>query len=379
MLRFLIKIVSFLLPIFLLLYAYPTIIFVMGREAYTVGQVVATQMKHPSAVVGKEFSDLASDFYYKQTLVAQKKPQVISIGSSRTFEFRKEFFTSNTNFVNAGFGAANVQQVTSFIQSLPQADEPKVMLLGLDHRGYKPEYEFLVPQEPATAADIIANFISFDWREIYLEQYEHKIAPGVLWQRASSSNDMGITALIKGDGFRSDGSYRYGYELESPDRYVFLKEDADRALTQLRENRNSFEYSSSTSVIGLQSLDRALAAAKARHIQVIGFLPPYEAPLYDQMLAVHDEYREEMVRLPKQLDAIFKQYGFAFYDFSDVRSMGGGPGEFTNNNHPTDKLDLRMLIAMAQENSQLRQFVPIEHDRELLSSTQNDFLPLDTF
>jgi len=381
MTRFIVKICIFLLPIALVL-APPAAVILLSREKYSNESVIRIQTAHPEALVAKKFIDNdTSGRLFKKALIKDKKPELITIGSSRSMTFRKELFSNPDRFVNAAFGRFDIYQFEHFLASLPEDTSVKVVLVGLDQNLFRSDFAPYAPPPEETLETLgehIVEFVSYDWRMIYYDSLVRKLFTfrDVL-ARSLHTNDIGLAALIEKEGFRGDGSYNYRVELENPQRKQLYGDELAQKLALFKEDRGAFEYATSTSAAALASLDRVLALAKARHIQVIGFLTPYAPELYTEMLSVDDRYREMVFELPRVIRAVFIKHGFETYDFSNAKILGANDGEFINTTHVTDKFDLRELLYMANRSQVLRPYVDIKKAESLIANTPQDFLPLD--
>src|SRR3989344_7099906 len=136
MAKFIFKVAVFLLPI-ALLFAFPVTVFLLGREEYSTKIAVQMQSIDPDIILGKAYTDTDNTaIFYKTQLVREKNPEIITMGSSRTMEFRKEFFSQPEAFVGASFSAAYAEQFEDFIRDLPPRG--RVIVLGLGHRIFRP-------------------------------------------------------------------------------------------------------------------------------------------------------------------------------------------------------------------------------------------------
>ena len=373
MTRFLLKVFLFLLPVGLV-FAFPAAVFLLAREGYLIETAVRAQTSHPDIIIGRAYTDTDNTgIFYKTELVREKNPEIITMGSSRTMEFRREFFAQPEAFVGASFSAAYAEQFEDFIRDLPP--RVSVIVLGLDHRIFRSDYVPLAPNSAMTMGKILSDFFVFDWRWIYYDYVRGRFSFSDLLKRNMNSGNIGLSALIDGNGYRGDGSYSYQKKLTDPARKELLAAEIQYHLDALKSDRSSFEYSAEISLSALEALESALAAAEERDITVLGFLPPYSHSLYVEMLSKDDEYRESVFELPKGLRAIFNRYGFPLYDFSDDTVLGGSKDEYIDPDHPTDKLNLRLLIHMAQREAALRPYVDIKKAQALLQNTPGDFFP----
>src|SRR3989344_5157986 len=371
--KFIFKVVVFLLPI-ALLFAFPVTVFLLGREEYSTKMAVQMQSIDPEIILGKAYTDTDNTaIFYKTQLVREKNPEIITMGSSRTMEFRKEFFSNPESFVGASFSAAHTGQFEGFIRNLPPSVH--LIVLGLDHMIFRGDYVARAPNDAMTMGKMFSDFFVFDWRWIYYDYARRRFNFSELLERNRNSSHIGLSALLDGNGYRGDGSYSYQKKLADPERRELLAADIQAHLDALKNDRNSYEYTADISIPALEALDRALAAARERGITVIGFLPPYSHSVYLEMLSKDDVYRDAVFELPRELGTVFKKYGYQFYDFSDDTVLGGSKDEYIDPDHPTDKLDLRLLIYLAKRSRALGPYVDITKAEALLENTHGDFLP----
>jgi hypothetical protein len=375
MTRFTLKALVFLLPA-ILLYAFPVGIFLLGREAYTPAQMVRMQIQHPEAVVGKYFNHFGTDNYYKQLLVQAKKPQVIILGSSRGIELREQFFMDPQSFVNASVPSATLSQMQGFVESLP-AEKSAVVVLELDQSLFRSDVKESPFPPPQSTQDVLSDLFTYDWRQIYLDFYLHKINLATVLSQYQESHNVGLAAYLSGDGYRSDGSRRYAYIFGPKWQEVVARSVANK-VQELKKSRGSYEYGPAISLEALDTLDATLAEAQEKHLTVIGYLPPVPSAIYSEMLAEPDEYRDSTVGLPLAVDTIFKKHGFQMFDFSDDHVLGNDiDREFTDTLHVTDKMDLRILLSMAQQAPIMKTYIDTAKDQALLAGNKEDYFPLD--
>ncbi len=372
MTRFILKVAVFLMPI-ALVFVFPAAVYILSREQYSVQTVTRMQKAQPNILYNKAFIDSdSSALFYKQKLIQEKNPEVIILGASPSFQFRKQFFLKPDSFVNATFGAADARSMEDFIRNLPPDKSPRVIILGLYPLMFRPDYETkAIPT--VTDPQRVANFFLYDWRKIYYDYFRGRFTLIRLLERARSSSDVGLGALMDDEGFRDDGSRALKY---GGDRIKVLNDEISALIVSLKNDRNSYQYGPSISKNALGALDRMLELAKERHITVVGYIRPIPPPIYKELLSVHDEYRQSVFTLPMETRAILSKYGYDLYDFSDATVLGKADEEYIDVNHPTDKLSLRMIIHMAKYNHILGRYVDIPKAEALLRGTVGDTLSL---
>jgi len=371
MIIFIKKLIIFLIPIGLI-FIFPILVFFLSREYYPISEVVANQAKKPDIVYGASYSFL--DRSYKKSLMVSRQPEVIALGSSRIMQLRQEFFIEPNKFTNAGGGALGLDEMVKFIQELPSDHRVKLIILDLDQEVFKP-LSFVVQNE-AEKPNGILKWLSTDWKRVYLDYFYGKFSLKQLFQRSMATENIGLNSLINGNGFRADGSYQYGKMLSNPNHQSNLVTELSIVSSAIERDRGSFLYGDKISPTAISSLNDILKLATERNIDVVGFLPPYPNQFYQQIARVDDVYQKNMTSLPKEIDHVFSQYHFNFYDFSDIKILGASDQEFVDPQHGTDKLFLRLAIYMAERDPLLSKYFDLERLNKTLRETKGDYLQL---
>ena len=84
-------------------------------------------------------------------------------------------------------------------------------------------------------------------------------------------------------------------------------------------------------------------------------------------------YADTFRTLGKTLAAIYREYGFDFYDFRDITAFGGSDAEMVDQKHASEKMTLRMFIQMAQQNKKLGGYADIPYLTEKLGSATSTY------
>ena len=159
-------------------------------------------------LIGLAFSN--PEAYINLQSVISRGPEVLLLGSSRVGWIRSTFFNRNVNVYNAGISVQKIGDFTRFLDRIPADKTPKVMIIGLDQRFFNPNSDPLTPDgidslltEQVPAMDVLSN-----WSSVYEDYFHGQISLEKLF-RASGSR-IGLEAIMKGSGFRNDGSYDAG-------------------------------------------------------------------------------------------------------------------------------------------------------------------------
>ena len=367
MLIFFKKLFLFLIPVGLF-FVFPIAVFVLSREYYSIRDAINYQKQNKEALIGFAYSnDLPG---LKERLVSEKNPEILALGTSITGQFRKEFFVEPATFATASNGAITLDEMKTFIEKLPADNKTKLIILGFRSQ------TFLDINEANVKEKFSLSGVLLKARLIYWDYLAGKFSLKDLWDQSQNTKNIGVNAFINNEGFREDGSYQYSKILTDPNRQNILKATIDSFVEGYQKNRESAGYRYAFSEATITSLNELLALCQQKNIYVIGFLTPYPPDKYQEIIRLDDVYKERALQLPKTVKKVFSDYGFDFYNFSDISILGLDKNntEFVDSVHGTDKLYLRMTIYMAERNKQLLKYVDISKDRKLLENTKNDFL-----
>ena len=365
------KILLFILPLVVML-LFPSLVIKYGKEYLSTYDIVLVQEAFPESLFG--FAYNAASFYpYKKLLVEEKKPQVIALGTSRVMQFRKEFFTASTTFVNAGGAGRSLEDIESFIENLPKDTSINVIILGLDKE------VFVAPYESRESKVENITFVRF-WkvvismsRRIYLDYLNNKFSFEKLVSLSESTSHVGVSALLHGDGFRADGSYRYGSVMSNISRVkdVGLQIDGSAMSTKNKQTHN-FEIDLELKNVekNAEALKRILVLAEKKDITVVGFMPPYPEPIYQVLI----QGSSTLNSVSSKIAEVFKENKSTFFDFSSIGIFGARSSEFFDSVHGTDLMYVRMLVYMTSHTKVFSPYVNPVMLKDILKKTSGDFL-----
>ncbi|MDO8492547.1 MAG: hypothetical protein Q7S34_02840 [bacterium] len=370
------KIIVFLIPV-AILFAPPSAVIYLSREYYSVTDIYKTQNTKPDSIFYLAYNDSRKD--YKEYLLSIKKPKTIVIGGSRVMQFRKEYFMEPNKFLNTSGAVVNVRDISEFIEKLPQDNWPKFLILGLDQDMFKSLSYF-----PSSSINNQGNdfwrflrVLGVSWKKIYIDYFSGKFSMAELFRQSQNSSDIGLTALIKGDGYREDGSFKFSSAENNTRRLDNLKLGIEEKITLIRKDRSSFFYGDKILNSALNALDDALRLSKEKEIYVVGFLTPYHSPIYQEMINTDDIYKKIVFSLSSEVATIFSKYGFKFFDFSDIHKFGAKDSEFADVIHGTDKMYVHMAIYIAENDKLAKQYFNIDQLLNILNNSEGDFINVE--
>lgn len=353
----------FLLPVLLALFL-PVFIITWSGEISDPNTLFAKQRTNKNALMGLAYSYPIQT--YKLDGMNFIKPQVLIVGSSRVMQIRNYFFRSDVSFYNTGGMVGDINELNCFFNNIPVTHKPRIIVLGLDQFWFNNsfvtssgKYDCSIAAE---AAPSLQSLIKFNFTRIYKQLYKGDIKPGRLL-----SNNIGLSGEMNNEGFRIDGSYRYGKILTHPE------EDVDYNFKdtyyRIANNTNRFQYGQDVSDSSVRRLDNFLSACYKQNIQVVAFLPSFPHVIIDTMMKMGEKYAY-ITKIMPALKPVFDKYKYALADFTDEAWLGSEPTEYIDGFHASEKAMLRALLALNHESAALNKYCDTTQMRKLLTEAK---------
>ncbi|HWB27157.1 MAG TPA: hypothetical protein VG738_16890 [Chitinophagaceae bacterium] len=360
---FLLRLSVFLLPL-LILFFVPAFTVIKSGETMQPGQLYSKQCER-NGLVGLAYSYPVKT--YKLGGIKKIKPAILIAGSSRVMQLRGDFFNTKSVY-NAGGFVANIADALCLLNNLPAGYNPKILILGLDQYFFNAAWDSVVMKGSCDleeeGADL-RSLIKYNFTGIYADYFKRKILPGKL----ITGNGIGLNALMNNEGFRTDGSYRYGKLLSNPtaDEDYGFKDTYKR----ISSGMGRFEYATDINMRAVALLDNILKTCAERNIHVIGFLPAYPHIIVDTLMKLGDRY-SYMGKLAGVLKPLFNKYGFTFADYTDAATLNAGPGEFIDGFHVSEKAMLRLIMDLYARDNILQQYCDTAKMKSLFINAKSD-------
>lgn len=374
--RFLFRLFLFSLPI-ALFYAFPLAVIFFSKEYYTIDKVVTIQNANPHSIYGNTYN-VGSFIPYKTALFQAHDPKIFALGSSRTLQIRKEFFSTSSDFINAGLAGRSIADMKYFIENIATSasSTPRTLILVIDR-----EMFLLDPgQSDARIDDPISLFgLRFHLplevsRGIYLDYFlRHKYSFTDLIHSSNKNDTLGIRALADGNGFRSDGSYRN--HLESEDKNLVAKNQTE-ANAVAREILNGKYRSTLVDQKKIEDnltlLRDVLSICKNKNITVVGFTPPYMTAINEATFDMRSPVRQEYIDMTNAVSAAFASAGFGFYNLSDIHKYNGSDSEFIDTVHGTDVMYAKLSLYLAEHDATMKKALSTRNLTQILEDARGD-------
>jgi hypothetical protein len=320
--------------------------------AATIGEIMpfytvaALQAKNPSLVYEPAWQrDDLIHFKFQQVLYHQ--PQVIVIGSSRTLYFRDAFLNRQPEtFYNVSIFSLEPLETYQFLEGLAARNAlPPIILMSMD-------LPYFNANESALRVNRVNQIVPQHFSYYpYFQAASHRVA--VLWLNSpyqllgylKIDNRLGLVALENDTGYRPDGSYYDAHLLESI--AIAKKNHADF----FRERTRMYELGDTVRHETLDAVENVLKLAEDKGVTVIGFLPPYQSSIWQEMTTSGDF--DYIAKTIPQIELLFRDYKMPFYDFSDASNLNANDDEFIDTWHIGEKSSLRLYLRILQDHPNL--------------------------
>lgn len=310
--------------------------FFLGRvgELTPVRAVVARQLTG-GGLYGEALRD--NRRAYKQALYDAVRPDIVAIGSSRTQEFRADFF--NGRFANLSGGILTFDEADSFIDTMLAKHVPKIVIFGVDYWWFdtrRAESSRRMSYDHSGEGDISLGDRLVPIRWLLQRKFPARDMAAALNRISPDAfgPPQGALAVLDHTGFRADGSWAW--------LNVATATHSDPGLEFVPP-----PVPPGQSLYDAAKLDHLAALVRkmqARGVKVVLFLPPEMA----QAVTVHRDH-PQVFPVFGALRGTLARLGAPWFDFDDAGSVGGSDCEFIDSVHAGEVLGVRMLKRMAAD------------------------------
>ena len=355
--RFLITVLAFALPLALVLGTFSVAVARSG-EGSTLEEVAERMTAGEEVLYGTAYRYNARNLKFK--MASQTGADLLVLGSSRSMQFRREFFKTDS-FYNAGGGAGYSNEYLWFLSSLPEDKLPTTLILQFDQFNFEPYWSSLKPLDTKEFAyEESPHNPSYALRKSMVDWAAGKYS----LSRALSpkEGEIGLAAIGQHSGFRSDGSYDYGELNNHPE-----KGDDPAFSSTLRKvhyGLHRFHWSFEVSGGALQDTEDLLVWCAEKGIKVVGIFPPYAPSVVQAMQESGNYYYMDV--LPGYIAAQCELYGFEFYDFTLMESTTDQ--EYQDGYHGSDRVYCKMALTLAQESTFLKPYLDASALEQMLET-----------
>jgi hypothetical protein len=324
-----------------LYFGFATLLLLRSGEYLPLDTIIEKQQK-TGGIYGSAV--LMRGFYYKQRLYDLRKPDIITLGSSRVLGFRQQDFAKP--FVNMG-SLSDLEEVVEVAETSFKTHVPKLVILGVDFWWFHPQAENRAINRSPADSGISANdlFQPLSWLAT------GRVTPSqVMTIIGGTSPDIGISGITQQDGFDAAGAHYYTSTVTGarpPEDFQFRFN-----LAKVQKGEKKYAHGEIVSEAQFKKFLGLLDLLKEKKIHVVMFMPPIAERVYREMEKTKGY--KYVADLRKRLAGIAAERGIPFFDYHAGGPQGTQECEFVDTHHGGNVVYQRMLLDMAVRDAELR-------------------------
>ncbi|HYD17266.1 MAG TPA: hypothetical protein VEF76_02165 [Patescibacteria group bacterium] len=356
-----------------LYFSFATALLLRSGEYLPLDTIIARQ-NETGGVYGSAV--MMRGFYYKQHLYKLRRPEILSLGSSRVLGFRQQDFSKP--FANMG-SLSDIEEVIEAAETAFRDRAPQVVIFGIDFWWFHPQAENRAINRSPEDGGIGANdlFQPFNWL------VSGRVTPAQALQiLKGDTKDIGIAGITQQDGTDAAGAHYYTSTVtgaKPPEDFQFRFN-----LAKVEKGEKKYAHGAQLSETQWKKLLGLLDFLQRKKIHVVMFMPPM-APRVAQAMVKTGGYAY-VDSLRQRLAALAAERRLPWFDYHDGGPTGTTDCEFVDAHHGGNVVYQRMLLDMAIRDDRLRGYLNlaqigwnIEHfgGQSSLRDDEVDFLGLN--
>ncbi|MFM7919360.1 MAG: hypothetical protein ACKPJJ_03985 [Planctomycetaceae bacterium] len=374
---FLLKLMLFALPLLLAAVPSCTILAWTGEAFRDLEPTLQHSIKFNRGLIGYAWNEQNYPWMKRQALLLMPPQDVLAIGSSRVLQFRREMFVRP--FWNAGYTILTTADFQTFLSLIPTDRHPKTLLIALDQWMFNSAW---IAESGNTSPERWTQNPSYNLRtglrllpDVCTDLARGRIGLMPLLQQRPD-NPWGLNAWQNAKGFRPDGSFAYGRQIQQ--RLANDPQTPDfqfaGTLRRIASGSDRFQFGKTPDIAALNSLQSFLQNCSELKIHVIAVLPPFADPV---SRALQKSGRHQYLdQLPAALQQIFSGTSHELHCLPSLASLGADDTEAVDGFHSGEKATLRQLLHMLQQGSRLNKCCNSEQLGRDLAAAPN---PLEVY
>jgi hypothetical protein len=346
--RFLRHLAFFVAPLGLILLLAEGVLLGSG-ELWPMDRVIAYQSAHAAS---RFLRGIDQAFYaYKRRGILLKRPAILAAGSSRTMKFRAPMFGDLADsFFNAGGMVNSIRDLQDFLDTLPDADLPKTMVLGIDlwwlNRNVPVTLDFRTEMSKGSGWNFDEHVLGIRW---LLRRPATFISEAAGIARGTKSDAIGLGARERGGGFRADGSMESAVAAQAAATgWRFVDRETPPIIERVETGTENFAPADGLDEERVAALDRALSMLEGSGVFVIGYLPPFSSAVL-AVLQTDPRHSRLFADFRRRVPTLFERHGFPVLDASDPLSLGQDDRAMSDGEHAEETFHLHVVKALLRE------------------------------
>ena len=311
--------------------------------------------------------------FLKYGVAAERAPDIIALGTSRTMQFREEFFQGAVFYTFGGIGDS-VDAMRDIFERISLSNTPKVVILGVDWDWLNPNYSHELP-ENALDSDNLLNRRMYLYKSLFREVRKNsKIRTRLLYPEFGEVDaignrpTIGLSAAVNYDGFRKDGSYQYGEYILHPNS---VEERFADTYQRIEKGERRFEAADHIDTHELVKLEALINHMRQRGCHVIVFLPPFPDQIYQRLMA-SDRHGAFMRQFEDAVKDLCAAQNISFFNFSNMAWLGASDAEAIDGFHGSERTYGRIVLQF-QKDDVLAPYINATYIEDCLRESNHPF------
>ena len=351
----------------------PLAVLTASGEAFRdVRPVLDASIQSGTGLIGFAWNEQNYPYMKYAGIMGQTRREVLALGSSRVLQFRQEMFTGS--FWNAGYTIQTAGDFREFLKLVPTDRQPDVLLIALDQWMFNSNW---IATAGSGSTGSWTRNPSLDYRiglqlipDVLTDIVRGRIHPASLLQNRSD-RPFGLNAWQNYKGFRPDGSFDYGKQVQQrlqgdpgcPD-FEFTA-----SLRRVASGRERFQFGDQPDTGAIEEIRLFLGECTARGIHVVAFLPPFADAV---ATAMQDSGQHNYLsQLPESLRTVFEQTSHELHNFPTMAACRSSDAAAIDGFHAGETATLQMLLLILESRSRLNHYCNDARLKEQLSSAKN--------
>ncbi len=282
------------------------------------------------------------NFRYKLAVLDQRRPEIVTIGSSRVFAFRQRFF--QPTFANLGGVMSSPIEGRQFVDAMLAVHRPRIAIINADFWWFNDAYPYTTdfPNHQLDGRSLRSE----DYLVLARWMFGGRFGVGDMVRTmlglpiAGLPPGIGIRAKFRGEGFSPEGS-EFDFALLRGARPAWDRHFA-QALERIAAGRAEYAYYTGFSERAWSDFVDLLECLQAAGVTPIVFVPPIAQAVRAEMAARTEAYTH-VAEMKRRVAGI----PFDHVDLSDLGELGGNDYEFIDAVHTGDVGALRIALRLS--------------------------------
>tara|TARA_B100000900_G_C20572562_1_gene713896 strand:- start:53 stop:1159 length:1107 start_codon:yes stop_codon:yes gene_type:complete len=363
--KFVIQVLTFLLPFIFILGILNLILFRTGEFFTPLSKLILSENDY---IVGYHHNKNYYPLKWKELTFNERK-EIWVLGTSRVMSFRKEMF--ETSFYNAGGTIITIASYLDFLKNIPKEKYPTILIVGLDQIMFKVsiDHSKTLDQQPTVQFFPKTNYLK-DFLYKIIFEYDLPIIFKHLLEK-DTKNKIGLAAVLESTGYRKDGSWNFNREVKLSLKTNDDKQKFSKDLFRVRNGGSFFGSSDKVNIESVVELKKLVNYCEEHNIHVVAIINPLPK-IINQEIKKYGKQKYIDKILPEVRKRIDNS-NFEIWDINQLTNYNMNNDEFIDGVHGLEVSIGKTLLIMLNQNSKLIDFVSKEKLTSDLNGRKNNY------